>query len=213
MAGFFSKKPTVEQQIRENDRVLRRQQRDMERDRGSLDKEETKLEMEIKKAAKQGNKQAVTILAKQLIALRNQKTKSFATGSKIQAIGNQQKMMHSNMKMASAMGTTTKTMVQMNKVMDPQKTMKTMQEFEKESMKMGMTEEMINDTLDDILAESGDEEEQDAIVNKVLDEIGIEITDKLIHAPSAGRGKVGESSRAGVTDSALEQQLAALKDL
>ena len=36
---------------------------------------------------------------------------------------------------------------------------------------------------------------------------------QMVSAPSAARGKVGESSRAGVTDSALEQQLAALKDL
>ena len=33
-------------------------------------------------------------------------------------------------------------MTQMNKVMDPQKTMKTMQEFEKQNVKMEMTEEM-----------------------------------------------------------------------
>ena len=37
----------------------------------------------------------------------------------------------------------------------------------------------VNDTLDDILDESGDEEEQDAIVNQVLDEIGIEISGKV----------------------------------
>ena len=37
----------------------------------------------------------------------------------------------------------------------------------------------VNDTLDDMLAESGDEEEQDAIVNQVLDEIGIEISGKV----------------------------------
>ncbi|KAL8584367.1 hypothetical protein ACOMHN_031987 [Nucella lapillus] len=211
MAGFFSKKPTVEQQIRQNDRVLRRQQRDLNRDRGAMDREEKKLEMEIKKAAKQGNRQAATVLAKQLVAVRKQKTKSFAAGSKIQSIGHQQKVMHSNMKMANAMGSTTKTMVEMNKVMDPQKTLQTMQDFEKESTKMAMSEEMIDDTLDDILAESGDEEEQDSIVAQVLDEIGIEITGKMVHAPSAGRGKVGERTR--VTDSALEEQLAALKDM
>ena len=37
----------------------------------------------------------------------------------------------------------------------------------------------VNDTLDDILDESGDEEEQDAIVTQVLDEIGIEISGKV----------------------------------
>ncbi|CAG5119038.1 unnamed protein product, partial [Candidula unifasciata] len=51
-------------------------------------------------------------------------------------------MMHSNMKMATAMGTTTKTMKQMNKVTDPQKTAAMMREFQKEKYKMDMTEEM-----------------------------------------------------------------------
>ena len=37
----------------------------------------------------------------------------------------------------------------------------------------------VNDTLDDIMNESGDEEEQDAIVTQVLDEIGIEISGKV----------------------------------
>lgn len=211
--SFFSKKPTVEQQLRQSDRTLKKTQRDLERDRHKLELEEKKLEIEIKKAAKQGNKQALTVLAKQLVNLRKQKTKSYAVGSKVGAIGNQQKLMHSNMKMAGAMGTTTKTMQEMNKVMDPQKTAKMMQEFERENAKMGMTEEMIDDTLDDILTESGDEEEQDAVVNQVLDEIGIEISGKMVDAPSAHRGKLGESSKSRVTDDDIEKQLAALKDL
>lgn len=37
----------------------------------------------------------------------------------------------------------------------------------------------VNDALDDILAGSDDEEEEAAIVNKVLDEIGIEISGKV----------------------------------
>lgn len=37
----------------------------------------------------------------------------------------------------------------------------------------------VNETLDSIFDESGDEEEQDAVVNQVLDEIGIEISGKV----------------------------------
>lgn len=37
----------------------------------------------------------------------------------------------------------------------------------------------VNDTLDDMLEESGDEEETNNIVAKVLDEIGIEISGKV----------------------------------
>ena len=36
--------------------------------------------------------QACTVLAKQLVNLRKQKNRSYATGSKIQAVGNQQKV-------------------------------------------------------------------------------------------------------------------------
>lgn len=42
---------------------------------------------------------------------------------------------------------------------------------------------IVNDTLDDILGESGDEEESDAVVSQVLDEIGIEITGKVKLSP------------------------------
>lgn len=39
----------------------------------------------------------------------------------------------------------------------------------------------VSDTLDDIMDESGDEEETEGIVNKVLDEIGIEISGKVCY--------------------------------
>lgn len=38
---------------------------------------------------------------------------------------------------------------------------------------------LVNDTLDEIFDESGDEEESQDIVNQVLDEIGIEISGKV----------------------------------
>lgn len=39
------------------------------------------------------------------------------------------------------------TMQAVNKKMDPQKTLKTMQDFQKENMKMGMTEDMSKNTM------------------------------------------------------------------
>lgn len=42
-----------------------------------------------------------------------------------------------------------------------------------------MSSLVVNETLDSILDESGDEEEQEAVVNQVLDEIGIEISGKV----------------------------------
>jgi hypothetical protein len=74
---LFKKKPTMKEQIKTNDRELRKVDRDVERDRNKLEREEKKLELEIKKAAKAGNKQATTVLAKQLIQMRKQKNPNF----------------------------------------------------------------------------------------------------------------------------------------
>ena len=106
------------------------------------------------------------------------------------------------MKLAEAMAETAKTMGQMNKQMDPMKVAQTMSEFEKQNMRMEMTEETseqcdstfhkrlspnesclvffsVNDALDDILADSDDESEEQAVITQVLDEIGIEISGKV----------------------------------
>ena len=72
--------------------------------------------------------------------------------------------MGANVKMSQAMAETSKTMTNMNKLMNPAQVSKTMQEFDMANTKMGMTEEMMNDALDDILTESGDEEEGDASI-------------------------------------------------
>ncbi|GAA6108182.1 charged multivesicular body protein 2Ba [Tachysurus ichikawai] len=99
-----------------------------------------------------------------------------------------------------------------NKKMDPKKTLQTMHDFQKENLKMGMSEDMINDTLDEIFSESGDEEESQDIVNQVLDEIGIEISGKMVRAPSAGKSLPGASKTKAdtISDEDIERQLKAL---
>ena len=59
----------------------------------------------------------------------------------MQAVNYGMKGMAANVKLAEAMGETTKTMGQMNKVMDPMKIAKTMSDFEQANTKMSMTEE------------------------------------------------------------------------
>ena len=69
----------------------------------------------------------------------------------MQAAGSAAKAMGANVKLAEAMGSTAQTMGQMNKLMDPAQVARTMQQFDVANTKMGMTEEMMNDALDDIL--------------------------------------------------------------
>lgn len=98
--------------------------------------------MEIKKSAKEGNKDACTLLAKQLVQLRKQKNRTFAANSKISSVGFQNKNIGANIALTGAMATTTKTMVNMNKVMKPESIAGDMRAFQQANMKMEMTDEM-----------------------------------------------------------------------
>lgn len=126
---------------------------------------------------------------------------------KITSIGYQNKNMGANVALSDAMSSTAQTMANMNKIMKPEAIAANVRNFQQANMKMEMTDEMINDTLDDMLTESGDEEESNAVVNKVLDEIGIEISGKMATIPSTGMGDL-EDKR---TDKDIAAQLAKLR--
>lgn len=69
--------------------------------------------------------------------------------------------------------------------------------------------DLVNETLDDMLEDSGDEEETNGIVNQVLDEIGIEISGKMHDAPNAVKDSIGNTSK--LTERDIEAQLAKLR--
>ncbi|XP_022109005.1 charged multivesicular body protein 2b-like [Acanthaster planci] len=70
---------------------------------------------------------------------------------------------------------------------------------------------VLDDTLEAMFEESGDEEEQDAIVNQVLDEIGIEVAGKLSDAPTASYTlPAGKEKTRDTADQEIEAQLARL---
>lgn len=62
--------------------------------------------------------------------------------SQITSIGFQNKAMTSNVALSDAMATTSKTMGDMNKIMNPQAIGKNLRDFQAANMKMEMTDEM-----------------------------------------------------------------------
>lgn len=66
----------------------------------------------------------------------------FSIHFQISSVAAQQKGMQANVKLAGAMGTATKTMVNMNKIMKPEDVAKNMRDFEQASAKLDMTDEL-----------------------------------------------------------------------
>lgn len=77
-----------------------------------------------------------------MVQLRKQKTRTIAANSKITSVGFQNKTMGANIALGGAMATTSQTMNQMNKIMQPEKIAGDMRAFQQANMKMEMTDEM-----------------------------------------------------------------------
>uniref|UniRef100_A0ACD5TJP9 Uncharacterized protein n=2 Tax=Avena sativa TaxID=4498 RepID=A0ACD5TJP9_AVESA len=178
----FAKKPTPREAIRNSKRELTNATRGIERDIGTLQQEEKRLLAEIKRTAKTGNEAATKILARQLIRLRQQISTLQGSRAQIHGIATHTQAMHANTSVAAGMQSASKAMGVMNK-QDPAKQMKVMQEFQKQSAQMDMTNEMMSDSIDNILDDDQAEEESDELANQVLDEIGVDVASQLSSAP------------------------------
>jgi len=113
----------------------------------------------------------------------------------IQAVSLKIQTLKSQNAMAQAMKGVTKAMGNMNKQMKLPEIQKIMMEFEKQSEIMDMKGEMMEDAIDDVMGDEEDEEESDAIVNQVLDELGLQLNDKLGDAP-VGTGTLATTAAA-----------------
>ena len=122
--------------------------------------------------------------------------------------------------MAEAMKSTATAMHKMNKAIDVPAINKMMADFEKENAKTEIMQEIMGDTIDDALGDENNEEEEEAIVNQVLDEIGISFGEELPEATALGSpgqmetaspGKVAVSEADDPALSDLEARLNNLK--
>ncbi|XP_078435669.1 SNF7 family protein isoform X2 [Wolffia australiana] len=217
MSFLFGKKKTPAEILRENKRMLDKSIREIERERQGLQNQEKRLIVEIKKTAKQGQMGAVKIMAKDLIRTRHQITKFYALKSQLQGVSLRIQTLKSTQAMGEAMKGVTKAMRQMNRQMNLPSLQKIMMEFERQNEKMEMVTEVMGDAIDDALEGDEEESETEELVSQVLDEIGIDVNEQLVKAPSsmvaapAAPGKVAQAESAG-DDGGIDSELQARLD-
>jgi len=185
MEFLFGKRLTPEEMLRRNQRSLNKAIRDLDRERMKMEQQEKKIITDIKKMAKDNQMDAVKIMAMDLVRTRRYIKKFILMRANIQAVSLKIQTLKSQNAMAEAMKGVTKAMQNMNKQLKLPQIQKIMQEFEKQSEIMDMKEEMMGDAIDDAMGDEGDEEESDAVVSQVLDELGLQLTDQLTGLPIA----------------------------
>jgi len=200
---------TPEEMLRKNKRALDKAIRDLDKERMQMERQEKKLIADIKKMAKDGQMDAVKIMAKDLVRTRRYAKKFMLMKANIQAVAMKIQTLRSQNAMAEAMKGVTKAMQNMNRQMKLPQIQKILQEFEKQSEVMDMKEEMMNDAMDDALGDD-DEEESDVVVSQILDELGLQLRDQLSVLPEASGGLTNPSSKqpvaAAVSDADADLQ-------
>ncbi|XP_071491084.1 charged multivesicular body protein 2a-like [Diadema setosum] len=194
MNALFGKRKTPEQILKQNQRALNKTIRELDREKSRMEQQEKKVIADIKKMAKQGQMDAVKIMAKDLVRTRNFVKRFVLMRANIQAVSLKLQTLRSQAAMANAMKGVSKALKSMNSKMKLPQMQKIMMEFERESEIMDMKEEMMNDAIDDVMEGDEDEEESDAIVSQVLDELGLSLTDDLMGIPSTG-GALGSKNK------------------
>jgi len=157
--------------------------RELDRERMSLQNQEKKIIIEIKKLAKADQMGPARIMAKDLVRTRIQVSKMYKLKTEIQAVCLRLQTLGSTATMAEAMKNVTKAMVRMNQTMNLPAIQRVMMEFELQSEIMDMKEEIMNDSIDGINEEEGEDEESEEIINQVLEEISMNMKTQLGTTP------------------------------
>jgi len=181
---IFGKSKTPKELLRENQRMLKRAVRDIDRERAKLQMQEKQLIRDIKQMATKGQMGAARIMARDLVRTRHHITSFYTLKSHLQAISLRMQTLQSHQAMGDSMKGATRAMMAMNRRMNLPAMQHILANFEMQSQRMNMKQEMMEDALDDMFEAEDEEEATDEILDQVLDEIGINLSSELVDAPA-----------------------------
>mgnify|MGYP001227852956 FL=1 len=204
----MGQKLTLKEQMKRNQRALKKAIRGLEREKKQLERNQKKLESDIKKNAKAGQMGAVNILAKDYVRGKRFIQKMIEMRSHLWGVQQRMQEMQSTHTMTTAMRGASQAMVRMNKQMNMPQIQKIMREFAMESEKMEMTTEVVGDAIDDAMEGEEDEEDTEKLVGEVLAGIGLDMTEKLNPVPQ-NNNKEAEKQSGDVSE--LEARLQNLR--
>ncbi len=182
MFSFSAPTKKPKEMLKECQSDIRQAIREIERAQKDLIKKEAARQGEIKSMARKGQMPTVRVMAKDLVRMRNAIAKFYSTKAELESVSFNLSTMQSTAAMADAMKTATRAMMRMNAVQSLPSLQKVLQRFAKEQDMMDQKQDMMNDAMSDAL-DDPDGAEEDEVVNKVLDELGIDMASDLGDAP------------------------------
>lgn len=171
--GLFGKAPEKppKEMVREWTSKLRREGYALERQIKGIQREQEKVKRSLKDAAKKGQKDVATVLAKEIIHSRKAISKIYAAKAQLQSVTYQMKNQEAMVRMSNSFEKSTEVMKSMQQLIKLPEIQANMMEMSKEMMKAGIIEEMMDDAFESVNDDEDLEEEAEEEVDKVLFEL------------------------------------------
>lgn len=149
-----------------------------------METQEKKLIADIKRSAKNGQVAAAKVQAKDLVRTKNYIQKFDNMKTQLQAISLRIQAVRSSDQMTRSMREATVLLAGMNRSMNLPQLQRISMEFEKQNDLMDQRQEFMDESIDNVMGDELDEDEEaEEIVNKVLDEIGVDLNAQLQNTP------------------------------
>jgi len=183
MGNMFGTPPTTKELVRQNSRVIKKSIRELNKSIADLNNTEKQLKGSIKKEAAAGNNEVMKIKCKDLFKTRAALKKFSMFKSHMEGIELKLMSVKSMDDMKSAMQGVTKAMSSINQQIKLPELSAMMAEFQAENMKFDTMQETMSDAMDDMYDEDTTEDEE-AYVDKILAELGMERNEQLQAVPT-----------------------------
>eukprot|EP01147_Barroeca_monosierra_P004840 gene4840-6873_t len=171
MGLFGSSKPDPKQLVEEWRKQLRTEIRSLDRQVTRIEREEMKVKISLKDAAKKNQIDVAKVLAKSILHSRKAKNRIHAAKAQINSVIMEMRHQLAMVKMGQSIQQSTKVMEAMSSLLKVQEIHETMAQLSQEMNKAGLIEEVMEDSLESVLDDEDLDEEADSEVNKVLHEL------------------------------------------
>jgi charged multivesicular body protein 3 len=205
--GLFGKttQKSPKDQCREWTGKLRKQGYLLDREIRKIESEESKIQRDLKAAAKKGDRDVCLILAKELIRSKKAKSRIHVAKSQINSISMIIQEQMATVKMAGSLQKSTEVMRSMQNLISVKNISATMQDLSKEMMKTGIIGEMMDEAIEEAIDEDPIDEEAQAEVDKIMSELNIATGEKIANAPSTAPAAAKQAQQEASTSKQAEE--------
>lgn len=198
--------------MRKINQLLRKNKRELDRSMNQLQPLKKKTESLIKKSAKSNDLKTARLYARELQNITKQYNKLHLSKARVESITMTINEQYSMNKLTQSMQKSTSVMKDVNLLVHLGVVLGTMQELQKELMKLGIIDEMMDDMIDMDMEDDELEDESMEQVNKIIEDLTKDQLDKVESVPQFEEPPVEEVEEDTEALDEMRERLKALQE-